>query len=155
MRINQLKTMLDKETRLSYLVKEQGFNYAGKVQLTNPESIYNFMEERYQLSYQTEEHVYMMSFDTRNNLIGVFHISSGTVNCSLVSPREIFIKALLSNATYIILVHNHPAQSTNPSTEDLQITKRLVECGNTLNLKMLDHLIIGNGYTSLKEVGLI
>lgn len=153
MRINEMRTVMDKETRLAYLVKE-GFNYGGDLKLSNPQSIYDFMEERYQLSYQTEEHVYAICMEANMRLIGVFHISSGTVNSSLVDIRGLMIKNLLANATNFVLIHNHPSGSTNPSSEDIRITQRLKEAGNLLNIQMMDHIIIGDTYYSLKENGL-
>ena len=154
MRINEMKTVMDKETRLAYLVKE-GFNYGGNLKLCSPQSIYDFMEERYQLSYQTEEHVYAMCMEANMRLIGIFHISSGTVNASMVDIRGLMIKTLLANATNFILIHNHPSGSTNPSNEDIRVSKRLKEAGNLLNIQMVDSLIIGDTYYSLKENGLL
>ena len=156
MRINELKTVLDKETRISLLVKEHGFNYKLKGKLNTPEGIYHFMEDNYQMSSLTEEHVYMLALDSKCQLIGVFKISTGTVNASIVDVRGLFVKALLCNAVHIVLIHNHPSgDEKNPSIEDIRITKKLSEGSNILGLSFLDHIIIGNSYKSLKESGLM
>lgn len=155
MRINQYKTILDKGTLLSLLVKEHGFNYGFEIKLNEPSSVYKFMEDNYRLSYEAVEHVYMLAFNCKFQLIGVFKISDGAVNCSLVPSREIYIKALLCNATSIILVHNHPTQDTSPSGEDIISTKKLKEAGDMIGVTLQDHIIIGNNYCSLKEHGIL
>jgi DNA repair protein RadC len=83
----------------------------------------------------------------------VFEISHGSVNSSVVGVREIFQKALLANAVNIIMVHNHPSGDCTPSREDVEITKRMVEAGKILGVGVLDHLVIGERYCSLKEKG--
>ena len=91
--------------------------------------------------------------NTKNRIIGVFEISHGSVNSSIVSAREVFQKALLANAVSILLMHNHPSGDPSPSREDIEVTKRLVEAGKILNVQVLDHIIIGDSYVSLKEKG--
>ncbi len=83
--------------------------------------------------------------------------SIGSLNSTIVHPREIFKTALLSNAASIILAHNHPSGEPSPSQEDMEITKKMVEAGNLLGIQVLDHIIIGdsNRYYSFKEQGLI
>lgn len=155
MRINQYKTKLDVKTQIAFLVKEQGFNYKADVNLTSPESIYDFMISHYRLSEEAVEQVYMLAFNTKMKLIGTFKISEGTINASILSPREIFQKALLCNAANIVLLHNHPSGNTSPSREDISASKRIVDAGKLIGIALCDHLIIGNGYTSLKEQGLL
>ena len=155
MRINQYKTMLAINSQIAYLVKEQGFNYKADVNLTSPESIYDCMISHYRLSEEAVEQVYMLAFNSKMKLIGTFKISEGTINASILSPREIFQKALLCNAANIILLHNHPSGNTSPSREDISASKRIVDSGKLIGIALCDHLIIGNGYTSLKEQGLL
>lgn len=89
-------------------------------------------------------------------LTSVFEISHGTVKMSVVSPREVFQKALLANAVGIILLHNHPSGDCTPSKEDIKVTKRLMESGDIIGVNVLDHLVIGRpGYFSLKENELV
>ena len=99
------------------------------------------------------ENMYMICMNTKNKVIGVFEISHGTVNASLVTPREVFQKALLANAVSIILMHNHPSGDSTPSRQDIEITKRLTEAGKIVGIDVLDHIIIGDRYSSLKEKG--
>ena len=102
---------------------------------------------------EPEEYMYMICMNTKNKVIGVFEISHGTVNASLVTPREVFQKALLANATSIIVMHNHPSGDSKASREDIEVTKRLVEAGKIVGVEVLDHIIIGDQYSSLKEQG--
>ena len=102
---------------------------------------------------EPEEYMYMICMNTKNKVIGVFEISHGTVNASLVSPREVFQKALLANAISIILMHNHPSGDCTASREDIEVTKRLVEAGKIVGIEVLDHIIVGDRYSSLKEKG--
>jgi len=83
-------------------------------------------------------------------------VSIGTLNQSLVHPRSIFQTACLSNAAAIICVHQHPSGDPNPSSEDIAVTRRLKECGELMGIKVLDHIIVGDGeYLSFVERGLL
>ncbi|MGI5901534.1 MAG: RadC family protein [Desulfitobacteriia bacterium] len=102
------------------------------------------------------EHFRIMYLNTRNNVLGIASVSIGTLNSSLVHPRECFKEAIRRNANTVILIHNHPSGDPTPSTEDLGITKRLVEAGKILGIEVLDHVIIGDkAFVSLKELGMI
>lgn len=105
---------------------------------------------------ESEEYLYMICMNTKNKIIGVFEVSHGNVNSSIVGVREIFQKALLANAVSIIVMHNHPSGDPKPSREDVEVTKRLVEAGKILGVQVLDHIIVGDGsFSSLKEKGYI
>jgi len=94
--------------------------------------------------------------DIKNHVVAANTVSIGTVNASLVHPREIFKVALLCNASAVILAHNHPSGNPTPSHEDIDITNRLKKAGEILGIEVLDHIIIGdNTWTSFKEKGLI
>jgi len=96
--------------------------------------------------------------NTKNEPTAIHTVSIGTVNSSLVHPREVMKGAILSNATSIILSHNHPSGSNvKPSDEDVKITKRLVEAGKLIGIEIIDHVIIGHDgrYFSFKEEGII
>ena len=96
----------------------------------------------------------MICMNTKNKIIGVFEISHGSVNSSIVSPREVFQKALLANAVSIIVMHNHPSGDSTPSREDIEVTRRLSEAGKIVGVELLDHIIVGDRvYCSLKEKG--
>ena len=93
---------------------------------------------------------------SNNKVIDDTVISEGVLNASVVTPREVFRSALLANAAAVILIHNHPSGNLEPSKEDIQLTKQMVEAGKAMNIPVLDHIIIaGDGYTSFADRGLI
>ncbi len=99
-----------------------------------------------------EEHLYCVLLDTKNFVIGVKRIGIGTLNASLIHPREVFKAAIKERSNSIILVHNHPSGDCNPSEEDLEVTKVLMKAGETLNIPVLDHVVIGKEkYWSWRE----
>ena len=81
-----------------------------------------------------------MLLDTKNNIIKVSEISVGSLNSSIVHPREVFVEAVINTCSSIILVHNHPSGETQPSHEDINLTNRLVECGRIMGIKIIDHI---------------
>ena len=98
----------------------------------------------------------MLALDTKNKIIGIFTISTGSLNASIIHPRDIFQRAILSNAASVILAHNHPSGDPTPSSEDTELTKKLVDAGKILDIPILDHVVIGDGkFVSLKERGII
>ena len=100
----------------------------------------------------------MIGLDTKNKVIGANIVSQGTLNASLVHPREVFKAAILMNAASIVIGHNHPSGDAKPSSEDIKITKRLVKAGEILDIPVIDHVVIGDGtadYVSFKEDELI
>jgi len=100
------------------------------------------------------EHFRVILLDSKNAVISVETVSIGTVNASIVHPREVLKPALEKSATSIILVHNHPTGSVSPSREDILITRRFEKCGRILGIDVVDHIIVGdNNYVSMKEGG--
>ena len=99
--------------------------------------------------------MYMLCLNTKLRLNGIFEVSHGNVNSSICSSREIFQKALLGNAVSIILIHNHPSGDCTPSREDIKVTEKLKEAGKIVGVEVLDHIIIGQSYCSLKEKGYV
>jgi len=94
--------------------------------------------------------------NTKNQVLAVDTISVGSLNSSLVHPREVFKPAVLKSAAAVILLHNHPSGDATPSSEDMEITRRLAEAGKILGIEVLDHIIIGDHvFTSLKEKAVI
>jgi len=119
---------------------------------TSPSQIFetfSFLRE------ETKELFLTVHLDGKNRIVCVEIVSIGTLNQSLVSPREVFKTALLSNAAALLLIHNHPTLDPTPSPEDLEITRRLREVGDLIGIKVLDHIIIGDSYYSFVERGLI
>ena len=102
------------------------------------------------------EKVFLLCLDNQLRLIKECELSKGTINMSLMSPREIFIEALKSNAVHILLIHNHPSGDPEPSRADIQISKKIMDAGKIMDIQLLDHIIIGDhSYVSLKEQKLI
>lgn len=102
------------------------------------------------------EYLVGMYLDTKNQITALHIISIGSLNSSIIHPREVFKVGILSNSASVILSHNHPSTVCNPSKEDLQVSKRIKEAGEILGIELLDHIIVGgDNYYSLKENGLI
>ena len=147
--------------RLSVLslrvVKERSGNYDFEdKKISSPSKARDILEEVFELSELAEEVFIIMCLDTKNKVTGLFKVSQGSLNASIVHPREVFKRALMQNANSIILAHNHPSGDVTPSGEDISLTRRLQEAGDILGIEVLDHLIIGAGgrYRSFKEYGL-
>ena len=122
--------------------------------LNSPSSIAAYYMER--MRHQEQEEMIAVFFNTKNRLLKDKLLTRGTVNASLVSPREIFIEALRYHAVYIVLLHNHPSGSPEPSKEDMLVTQRIERSGEMLGIRLIDHIIIGdNRYISFKERGLL
>lgn len=109
-----------------------------------------------ELRYKKQEHFKAVILDTKNQVISIETITIGTLNASLVHPREVFNRAIKKSAYGIVLVHNHPSGHPEPSKEDLMLTERLVESGKIIGIGILDHVVIGDGrFYSFKEQGLL
>lgn len=138
------------------VVQEKGERYDVDRKISGPYDIYRIARDVLEMDTEAEEVVTMLTLDTKNQVTGIFEVSRGTINSSLVHPREVFKRALLHNATSIILLHNHPSGDPKPSTEDVNMTKRIVEAGSILGVNVLDHVIIGHDrHSSLKEMELM
>lgn len=121
-----------------------------KFKITSPEDAGKiYMEE---LRYLKKEIFRIIMLNTKNVIIGTKDISQGSLNASIVHPREVFLEAIKKSSNKIILMHNHPSGDPFPSDEDKRITKRLQDAGNIIGIEVLDHVIIGDGvYYSFKE----
>lgn len=97
------------------------------------------------LRHCPEEHFVTLHLNVQHEVIGYHEVSHGTLASSLVHPREVFKAALLNNSHAIILAHNHPSGRTEPSAQDIAVTKQLIKAGKLLNVQILDHIIIGDG----------
>ena len=125
-----------------------------KIRINSPLVLVNLLMD--EMRFLNKEHFRIAILDTKNQIIAIENISIGTLNASIVHPRDVFNIAIKRNANSIILIHNHPSGDPQPSNEDINITHRLVEVGNLVGIKVLDHIIIGdNRYISFKEKNLI
>ncbi|SDB09207.1 RadC family protein [Eubacterium oxidoreducens] len=144
----QLKCITELTKRISKLSRRNNLI------LSNSESVAAYYSE--QLRHEQLEHVIISMFDKKSQLIGDEVLSIGTVSESLLSPREVFIKALEHQAVYIILIHNHPSGNKMPSKADKAITRVIMDVGEMLNIQLADHIIIAdNEYFSFFEQGLL
>lgn len=109
-----------------------------------------------ELGSKSAEVFLALAMNTKNHVIAILPVSQGSLNASIVHPRELFQRAILSNCASLILAHNHPSGDSSPSPEDIALTRRLVEAGQLLDIPILDHIILGYGnFYSFKEHGLI
>lgn len=136
------------------IVKEESSFYDID-RIHNPDDAARLFREVLELDQEPQEVVALVTLDIKNHITGVFEASRGSLSSSIVHPREVFQRAILQNAGAIVLGHNHPSGDPEPSREDIQITERLKEAGKILGIEVLDHIIIGNGYLSMKKEGLI
>lgn len=113
-----------------------------KTKLNNPLSIYEYF--KYKINDAKQEHFYCLYLDNKKNLIDYKLLFMGTINMSIIHPREIFKSAYLLSASSIICLHNHPSGSATPSAEDKKMTTNLVEIGKLLGIEIIDHIIISN-----------
>jgi DNA repair protein RadC len=124
-----------------------------KILLDSPKLIFEYLKEK--IGKEKKEHFAVLYLDTRNHLI-FDEISVGTLNASLVHPREVFSKAILNSASHVIIAHNHPSGDCTPSEEDITTTKRLIEAGKILGITVVDHIVVTkNNYSSCKTSGLV
>lgn len=108
------------------------------------------------LRYESKEKFMALLLSTKNHVLATPIISVGTLNASIVHPRELFREAINYNAAVVILAHNHPSGDPTPSQEDISLSRKMVEAGQLLDIAVLDHVIIGDGeYVSLKEKGIL
>jgi len=135
------------------MVKEKNLEY-GSSKISSPKDSANILKDF--IGDNDREALVVLTLDTKNKITSITVASLGSLNSSIVHPREVFKTAILGNASSIIIGHNHPSGDPTPSKEDISITLRLKECGKILGIELLDHIIIGddNKYISLKEKGL-
>ena len=125
-----------------------------RVVINSPQDVANLLTA--EMAVLDQEHLKALLLNTKNEVLGIREIYVGNVNSSVVRPAEVFRPAVRDNATSVIVVHNHPSGDPTPSSEDVSITRALVEAGKMMAVEVLDHLVIGSGnrFVSLKEAGL-
>ncbi len=128
-------------------------NTKNKMEILKAEDVWNFCSD---IRGMQREHFVAFYLDTQNNLIERQTISIGTLNSSLVHPREVFEPALLFHSASIIIAHNHPSGELEPSAEDMEVTRRLIDAGRIIGIDILDHIILSkNGYLSFQQKNLL
>lgn len=138
-------------------VKEASFNYPTlDKRIRTPQDVYRILRDVLKLHEEASEKFGIVNLNTKNAVTGIHIISQGTLDATLVHPREVYKAAMLNNASSIILFHNHPSQEVVASNEDIMMTKRLKEAGDLLGISVLDHIIVGDErFCSLKELGMM
>ena len=154
MRINFYDTRIANDGT-TILVKEKGINYEG-ANIKHPENIVLMLQSLLHIGELAEEHCYLIALNSSCRILVIFFLSNGTVYASLVSPWDVFIRALLIGAVQIVLCHNHPSGNPTPTDTDIKLTKKVQESGALLHIALADHIIIGgNSYLSFKEADLL
>ncbi|OGO31650.1 MAG: hypothetical protein A2Z29_03180 [Chloroflexi bacterium RBG_16_56_11] len=126
---------------------------SGRTIVKTPEDVARLVQSR--LKDKKKEYFLVVLLDTRNQLIRVAEISVGSLDSSIVHPREVFKEAISASAASVIFIHNHPSGDTEASEDDIKLTKRLAEAGEIVGIDVLDHVIIGGeNHVSLKRLGL-
>lgn len=134
------------------LVKEKVGRYELPRETKKSEDAYRAIKATTNAQEEAQEVFGILILNTKNKIVAVHEISRGTLNSSSVHPREVFKPAVLHNAAAIICFHNHPSGDPEPSRDDIEVTKRLVEAGKIMGIEVLDHIIVGEDrYVSLKE----
>lgn len=122
--------------------------------IRSPEDAAKYMMN--EMRFLTQEHFVCLYLNTKNQVMHKQVVFIGSLNASIVHPREVYKEAFRRSAASIICLHNHPSGDPSPSREDIEVTKRLVECGKIIGIDLLDHIIIGeNKFISLKEKGYV
>lgn len=144
----QLKCIAELSNRIT------ATRYVQQIALQDAGSIAAYFMEK--LRHETQEHLVVCMFDSKCRLLAEEVVSKGSVNSSIVPPREIFLLALQKRAVHIVLLHNHPSGVSAPSKEDDEVTRRISECGQMIGIPLSDHIIIGDhNYYSYRESGLL
>nr|WP_055668416.1 JAB domain-containing protein [Desnuesiella massiliensis] len=135
------------------MVRESSILYKNR-KVSSPSDAYELIKDFIENS--DRELLIACCLDTKNQPTSINVVSVGTLNSSLVHPRELFKPAILSNSASLIVAHNHPSGYLEPSNEDINITNRIKECGKLLGIDIIDHIIIGDeNFISLKEKGFL
>lgn len=136
------------------LVKEVNSPYKLNVKVDSPYAAYKAFIDILKLDQQAEEVFGILTLDAKTKITGVLEVARGSISEALVSPREVFKRAILNNSKAIILGHNHPSGDVSISRQDIKTTEKLVEAGKILGIQIFDHIVVGDSeYSSLKEKG--
>lgn len=145
----QIKAVMELSKRVS-----SALIMNNRIAIKSPDEVGRLLME--EMRYLKKEVFKIILLNTKNHIIKQVNVSIGSLNSSIVHPREVFSEAVKSGCSGLLLVHNHPSGDPEPSREDIETTQRLVNAGNILGIKVLDHVIIGDGrYISFKEQGLL
>lgn len=137
------------------MVKDRTVKYDVSDTIESSSDVYR-LSKAMEWTHSPEEVFAIVCRKTNGDICGIFEVAKGTIDQCNVHPREVFKRALLANASSIILIHNHPSGSLTPSMDDIGLTKRLVACGKLIGVKVIDHLIVStDGYFSFSKEDLL
>jgi DNA repair protein RadC len=155
--IKEMRVMVNIQKFSLRIVKESGGRYDIDKYVRNPFQARDLFVEVVELDRRAEEVFAIATLDVKNKVTGVFEVSTGTLTSSLVTPREVFKRAILQNAAGIVLAHNHPSGVADASSDDVSVTKKLQKAGKIMGINVVDHIIIGSRYNfiSMQEENLM
>lgn len=146
-RIKSIRAVFNNE-----VIRENAPNWVNTA-CTSAENVFELFRD---LAKEAKENFVALHLDAKNRIICYDTVSIGSLNASVVHPREVYKTVLLSSAAAVLFIHNHPSGDTKPSREDIEITKRLKDAGELLGIRVLDHLIVGEtGYYSFANDGIL
>ena len=146
----QIKAALE----LAKRIEEDDSLQITKTTVKSPDDILHIIKK--ELKGKKKEYFMVALLDTRNHLIAIRTVSIGSLDTSIVHPREVFLEAISNSAASVIFIHNHPSGNPDPSEEDIKLTRQLIEAGKILDIDVLDHIVVvDNGYFSMKARNLI
>lgn len=149
---SQLKACFEIARRV--FTKSEIIEEGKQKEIASAKEIYKLIKSK--ISSYTKEHLVVLSFDSRNKFLGMDTVSVGILNANLIHPRETFDTAIRRHAAHIVVAHNHPSGDPEPSEDDLEITKRLIEAGKILGIEVVDHIVVTKeSFFSFKEKELI
>jgi len=139
----------------TYLVRESVSSELDSV--NTPEEAASIVRDLFDFDHLDREQFVALALNTKNRVIGAWAVSVGSLNASIVHPRELFKQCVKVSAASVVVMHNHPSGDPTPSGADIQLTRRLVKAGDVLGIEVLDHVVIGDGgaHASLRDLGLM
>jgi len=145
MNINTFKIRFNND-RIGELVKENTFAYStDDMLIDSPEKVAKLIESLWDASNLAQEHFWLLALDGARRVAGAFTVTIGTLVSSLVHPREVFQRAILSGAASIIIAHNHPSGQLDISEQDREVTRRIRKAGDLLGIRLDDHVVVAGG----------
>ena len=152
MRVNIYDLRKNADCRVQ-LIKEKGINYNVENKLDNPLKIVRMMCDVFSVYEKYEEHLWLIAFNATLRPIGIFEVSRGTIDATMVINRDIFTRLCLCGAAGFVLIHNHPSLDCSPSKQDIETTKTVKQAADLMGYTFFDHLIIGDAenYYSFAE----
>lgn len=155
MNINTYELILDDSTKHGALRLKESLPYKREC-LSEPSQVAEMIREVFHTDEMADEFAYIIAFNSRMKVLGVFEIGHGTGNACLLDARGIYMRAIYTGASYVVLVHTHPSGDPLPSRQDREITEKIRDAGELIGIPLEDHVIVGGmGYMSFHEKGLL